>query len=908
MKRFFHILCVLALFGASSVFGQQQYVRVLDNIAALKRASVSDRAFIVLGSSTADDGGGGVFFWSPASAAAADDSEVVQSDGTSTGRWLRFDPPGTGGGTVSDGDKGDITISSSGTVWTLDTAVETASAALFSGQLLISTGTGRAGEWSGYLVNGAGELGGTAFSALTYVGVGEIATPATPDAGYGKFYFKSDGKPYALNDSGTEVDLTSPPIDASGFNGNLDSSINTLQELADEVDNLSVSSGGNWTTAGATNSTLPGVAYAHQGLFTNGVVVPVIDLAAGTELTVGKHYQDTLSAIRTLTFTGTPEEGSTITLKLLVSGVRVLTIPSCKRVGEANTAITTLTLYPGNHLLQWYYSDGEWLLFDSVAVLNNTTATTDPDADNDESEGYAILSLWLNTSTDRLWQCANAGDGIAVWVDLSGGGDVTTIGNNDFTGTNTFSKTLTADGLALTNALAVVYGGTGATTPADARVNLGVEPGVDVMAFGPNLYDLQNEGSIGTGAFARESELDFIRWDIDERLTLTDATSTAIWESEIVTGMGYDVEATVILSGEDYDGRFKVSSGFINRSGTIVQRGGTFYSRTNYNDALLATNVWLAIKDATNMAIYVKGITGENLRAHAQGLILSVTNATGGGDVTAPTLSSATVADDGLSIVLAFDETVSYGAGGNAGWALTMTGGAVTMSYASGSGSSSLTYTLSRTVFTNETGTIAYTQPGDGIEDTSLNDLATIASAAVTNGSDVPEPGDCDVPRDLVAGTTNGSHQNGSSTSVKYVAAKFEAAESVTICALDLALAKVGSPTFGMKVSIYSHNVGTDYPDTKLSDDSDSVLSSSLTTSEADTAFSNFSVALTAGTTYWIVLEADAIGDVSNHVLWHRITGTLSSGGTRTVAVDDTASSWANGSSTRLLKYHLFSE
>jgi hypothetical protein len=210
MKRFFHILCVLALFGASSVFSQQQYVRVLDNIAALKRASVSDRVFIVLGTSTADDGGGGVFFWSSASAVAADDSEVVQSDRTSTGRWLRFDPPGTGGGTVSDGDKGDITISSSGTVWTLDTAVETASAALFSGQLLISTGTGRAGEWSGYLVNGAGELGGTAFSALTYVGVGEIATPATPDAGYGKFYFKSDGKPYALNDSGTEVDLTSP--------------------------------------------------------------------------------------------------------------------------------------------------------------------------------------------------------------------------------------------------------------------------------------------------------------------------------------------------------------------------------------------------------------------------------------------------------------------------------------------------------------------------------------------------------------------------------------------------------------------------------------------------------------------------------------------------------------------------
>jgi hypothetical protein len=430
------------------------------------------------------------------------------------------------------------------------------------------------------------------------------------------------------------------------------------------------------------------------------------------------------------------------------------------------------------------------------------------------------------------------------------------------------------------------------------------------MPYSPNLADLATDGSTGTGAFVRESELTFVRWDIDERLTLTDDTATAIWESEIVSGMAYDVEATVMLAGEDKSARFKVSSGFINRGGTIEQLGGTFYSRTNFNDAALATNVWLAVKDATNMALYVKGMTGENLRAHAQGLILSVTNATGGGDVTAPTLSSATVADDGLSIVLAFNETVSYGAGGNAGWALTLSGGAVTMTYASGAGSSSLTYSLSRTIFTNETGTIAYTQPGDGIEDTSLNDLATIASAAVTNGSDVPEPGDCDVPRDLVDGTTNGSHQNGSSTSVKYVAGKFQAAESVTICALDLALNKVGSPTFGLKVSIYSHNAGTDYPDAKISDDSDSVLASTLPTTDdgVDTAFSNFSVALTAGTTYWIVLEADAIGDSSNHVLWYRISGTLSSGGTRTVAVDDTASSWANGSSTRLLKYHLFSE
>lgn len=36
----------------------------------------------------------------------------------------------------------------------------------------------------------------------------EQTTEATPATGYGKFYFKTDGKPYAKNDAGTESDLT----------------------------------------------------------------------------------------------------------------------------------------------------------------------------------------------------------------------------------------------------------------------------------------------------------------------------------------------------------------------------------------------------------------------------------------------------------------------------------------------------------------------------------------------------------------------------------------------------------------------------------------------------------------------------------------------------------------------------
>jgi len=120
-------------------------------------------------------------------------------------------------------------------------------------------------------------------------------------------------------------------------------------------------------------------------------------------------------------------------------------------------------------------------------------------------------------------------------------------------------------------------------------------------------------------------------------------------------------------------------------------------------------------------------------------------------DVTAPTLSTATVPTGGGAITLAFSEVVVVGAGGNAGWTLTASGGASAMSYVSGSGSSSLVYNLDRTILTGETLTVAYVQPGNGIEDASGNDLATLSGASVTNNSTQtaeppPATGDYAVP------------------------------------------------------------------------------------------------------------------------------------------------------------------
>lgn len=111
-------------------------------------------------------------------------------------------------------------------------------------------------------------------------------------------------------------------------------------------------------------------------------------------------------------------------------------------------------------------------------------------------------------------------------------------------------------------------------------------------------------------------------------------------------------------------------------------------------------------------------------------LLLLFTANSGGspGDVTAPTLQSATIS--GSTLRLRFDETVIVNDG--TGIALTLSGGAVTATYASGSGGTTLLYSLSRTPATDETGTLDYTNPGDGIEDLAGNDLDSIVSAAIS--------------------------------------------------------------------------------------------------------------------------------------------------------------------------------
>lgn len=52
------------------------------------------------------------------------------------------------------------------------------------------------------------------------------------------------------------------------------------------------------------------------------------------------------------------------------------------------------------------------------AVKNNTT-TTSPGVNDDTSEGYSFGSHWYNSSTQKVYFCADDTDSAAVWVQLN---------------------------------------------------------------------------------------------------------------------------------------------------------------------------------------------------------------------------------------------------------------------------------------------------------------------------------------------------------------------------------------------------------------------------------------------------------------------------------------------------------
>jgi len=57
----------------------------------------------------------------------------------------------------------------------------------------------------------------------------------------------------------------------------------------------------------------------------------------------------------------------------------------------------------------------------TAAAKNNLNATANPSASNNASQGYAVGSLWRNTTNNRIWICASASQTTATWKEIAGG-------------------------------------------------------------------------------------------------------------------------------------------------------------------------------------------------------------------------------------------------------------------------------------------------------------------------------------------------------------------------------------------------------------------------------------------------------------------------------------------------------
>lgn len=112
----------------------------------------------------------------------------------------------------------------------------------------------------------------------------------------------------------------------------------------------------------------------------------------------------------------------------------------------------------------------------------------------------------------------------------------------------------------------------------------------------------------------------------------------------------------------------------------------------------------------------------------------SVSSSTGGGP---PTVASASIGTAGTGLNVTWTQGVSNGVGGSGGLTMSATGGAITTSYSTGSGSTSYTFfPFSRIINAGETVTISYTQPGNGFEATTGGaDVASFSGLSVTNNS-----------------------------------------------------------------------------------------------------------------------------------------------------------------------------
>lgn len=121
----------------------------------------------------------------------------------------------------------------------------------------------------------------------------------------------------------------------------------------------------------------------------------------------------------------------------------------------------------------------------------------------------------------------------------------------------------------------------------------------------------------------------------------------------------------------------------------------------------------------------------------------------------------------------------------------------------------------------------------------------------------------CDTAAQKCEGTTNAAYENFGATANVYRASKFTASATEIVCSVDLYMLKVGTPTFNIKVAVYSHDAVNDKPNALVGSWSANKAGADIPAGTWG-KFTGMSASITNETTYWKVLYTDG-NDGSNY-------------------------------------------
>jgi cell division septation protein DedD len=292
----------------------------------------------------------------------------------------------------------------------------------------------------------------------------------------------------------------------------------------------------------------------------------------------------------------------------------------------------------------------------STAELNYTdgvTSSIQTQLNNKQPLDAELTAIAALATTDGNIIVGNG----STWVAESGATARTSLGLGSIATQNSDSVTITGGSISGITDIAVADGGTGASTAANARTNLGVAIGTDVQAWDANLDQIAaltpTDGnfivgngsawvaetgntvlsSIGVTATAAElNTLDGITATTAE-LNFTDGVTSNI-QTQLDNKQPLDADLTAIGALAKTDGNFIVGNGstwIVESGNTVLQSIGVTATTTELNVGVTATAAELNFVDGVTSNIQ----TQLNAKAATSTSISAGAGLTGGGDLSA---------------------------------------------------------------------------------------------------------------------------------------------------------------------------------------------------------------------------------------------------------------------------------